>query len=143
MLEESPTRSQPSTCRLSLLKLRCSTSKLLALHMENASNSQSPPAGACAHLLVRLWQVQIGSRLLPPGSRRAPGLRIYVITSPLQAKRPMQKLQSKLQVPRPNTASLSTGCQPSSVAKGTTWIMTRSASHEQMWHTAEPPTSPS
>ena len=24
-----------------------------------------------------------------------------------------------------------------------TWIMTRSASHEQMWHTAEPPTSPS
>ena len=71
------------------------------------------------------------------------GLRIYVITSPLQAKRPMQKLQSKLQVPRPNTASLFTGCQPSSVEKGTTWIMTRSVSHEQMWHTAEPPTSPS
>ena len=65
------------------------------------------------------------------------------ITSPLQTKRPMQKLQSKLQVPRPNTASLFTGCQPSSVAKDTTWIMTRSASHEQMWHTPEPPTSPS
>ena len=36
-------------------------------------------------------------------------LRIYVITSPLQAKRPMQKLQSKLQVPWPNTASSFTG----------------------------------
>ena len=39
-------------------------------------------------------------------------------------KRLMQKLQSKLQVPRPNTALLFTGCQPSSVEKGTTWIMT-------------------
>ena len=68
---------------------------------------------------------------------------LYAITSPLPTKRLMQRLQSKLQVPRPNTASLSTGCQPSSVAKRTTWIMTRSASHEQMWHTAEPPTSPS
>ena len=52
------------------------------------------------------------------------------------AKRLMQKLQSKLQVPRPNTASLFTGRQPSSVEKGTTWTMTRSVSHEQMWHTA-------
>ena len=48
--------------------------------------------------------------------------RIHAITSPLPTKRPMQRLQSKLQVPRPNTASLSMGCQPSSVAKGTTWI---------------------
>ena len=29
------------------------------------------------------------------------------------------------------------------LARGATWIMTRSASHVQMWHTAEPPTSPS
>ena len=69
-------------------------------------------------------------------------LRICEITSPLQAKRLMQKLQLKLQVPRPNTASLFTRCQPSSVEKGTTWTVTRSVSHEQMWHTAELPTSP-